>query len=210
MKKIRLLLLWLLALGIPVAGQELQLFTEVQAKIAPDGPDYTFQVVGEREQGAFNAYGINVLAPNGVAQMIDEFEALLPEGAEADALYVEDVNFDGYNDLRIMKYLPGGANVPYYFWLYDPENDAFKTAESFEVILSPEVDSLNRLLVSNTRVNANQTVREYYSPSGTIPVLKKREERTYNADGSSVLKVFEVKDDSGPQLVETRTLGPQE
>lgn len=193
---------------LPAQSQEL--FTELNAKLTPDGPDYTFRVLGDPGDGSFSAYGIHVIAPGGEEQMLDEFDSLLPAGSEADALYVEDLNFDGYADLRVMEYLPGGANVPYFFWIYDPATAQFKRATAYEVVMSPEVDMVRQELISRQRVSASEYVTEYFKPSGEIPVLVRREERKFQPDGSSLLKIYEVKDDSGPQLVETRQLGPQE
>jgi len=45
---------------------------------------------------------------------------------------------------------------------------------------------------------------------GDIPVLVRRKEQKFNPDGSSVLKLYEVKGDSGLELVETKQLGPEE
>ena len=206
MRIVRTLVLLSLLL-LPAQSQEL--FTELKAKLTPDGPDYTFRVLGDPGDGAFSAYGIHVIAPDGEEQMLDEFDSLLPSGSEADALYVEDVNFDGYADLRVMEYLPGGANVPYFFWLYDPATSQFKRANAYEVVMSPEVDLVNKELISRQRVSASEYVTEYFRPSGEIPVLVRREERKFEPDGSSLLKIYEVKDDSGPQLVETKQLGPE-
>lgn len=204
MKKI---VLFLLLMAATANAQEL--FTELQARVTPDGPPFTFRVLGDPDGASFSAYGIHVIAPDGAEHMLDQFDALLPEGSEVDALYVEDVNFDGYADLRIMKYLPGGANVPYFFWLYDKDTDKFVEAKEFEVVLSPQVDAQNKELISRQRVSAAEYVTEYYKPQGWIPRLVRREERTFQPDGSSEVKVFEVQGDSGLRLVDTKQLGPE-
>jgi hypothetical protein len=204
MKKV----LWLVLLLAATSGAQ-ELFTELQARVTPDGPLYTFRVLGEPDDGAFSAYGIHVIAPDGSEHMLDQFDSLLPEGSEIDALYVEDVNFDGFADLRIMKFLPGGANVPYYFWLYDKESKKFVEAKGFEVVLSPQVDSQNKELVSRQRVSAAEYVTEYFRPEGATPKLVRREERKFSPDGSSELKTFQVQSDGEMELVDTKKLGPE-
>lgn len=208
MKKILLGSILILLALCPAQGQEL--FTEIQAKLTPGGEDFTFRVLGDKETSAFSAYGIHVIAPDGTEQMLDQFDSFLPEGSEVDALYVEDVNFDGFADLRIMKYLPGGANVPYLFWLYDPIEKKFVESKAFEVVMSPQVDSSQKMLISRQRSSAAEYTTEYYKPKGRLPVLVKREERTYQSDGSSVMKVYEIKNGSEAVLVETKNLGPEE
>ncbi len=198
----------LLVISLSSVGSAQELFTELRAPVVADGPAYTFRVLGDREPGAFSAYGLLVIGPDGQEQMLDQFDALLPDGSEVDALYVEDVNFDGYADLRVMKYLPGGANVPYFFWLYNPSTAKFEESKAFEVVMSPQVDLAKKELISRQRVSAAEYVTEYYKPRGNFPVLVRREERVYESDGSSVLKVFEIT--GGEQkLVETKKLPPQ-
>lgn len=205
MKKILFSVILFLCSGV----QAQELFTEVQARVKAEEPVYTFRVLGDREATTFSAYGIHVIAPDGSEQMLDQFDALLPEGSEADALYVEDVNFDGYSDLRIMKYLPGGANVPYYFWLYDPETNQFKESKAFEVVLSPQVDHTAKVLISQQRSSAAEYVRKFYKPRGPLPTLVRREERKFSPDGSSVLKIFKIGPDNEQELIETKQLGPE-
>lgn len=207
MKKTLYLLAIFSILSLPGMAQEL--FTEIQAKVTNDGQNYTFRVVGDKESGAFSAYGIHVIAPDGKEHMLDQFDALLPEGSEIDALYVEDVNFDGYNDLRIMKYLPGGANVPYYYWIYNPAKSIFEEAKSYEVVVSPTVDSSRKELISRQRVSAAEYHTEFYKPNGKVPTLLRREERLYSGDGSSVLKRFKIAPDGTETLVETKQLAPE-
>ena len=191
----------------PVWAQEL--FTEIQARVTPDGQPYTFRVLGDKDTSSFSAYGIHVIAPDGKEHMLDQFDSLLPEGSEPDALIVEDVNFDGYNDLRIMKYLPGGANVPYYFWIYNPAKEVFEENKAFEVVVSPTVDTSKKELISRQRVSAAEYHTEYYKTDGSEPILVRREERVFSSDGSSVMKFFTVASDGTETLTETKKLGPE-
>lgn len=192
------------------ASAQTSLF-EVQAQVSDGSAPYTFVAWGDREPGTFTVYGIQVLSPEGKEQVLQDFESLLPANSEADALIVEDVNFDGYADIRVMEYLPGGsANIPFFYWLYQPATAQFLPAPAFAGVLSPEVDSDNRRLVSRQKLSANEYVTEFYSPEGEEPNLFRKEVRTYAPDGSSKLHVFTVEANKPPQLVESRQLGPGE
>jgi hypothetical protein len=206
MKKILSFLILSILATSSVGAQEL--FTELQAQVTKDGPPFTFRVLGDRETGAFSAYGIHVIAPDGKEHMLDQFDAFLPDGSEVDALYVEDVNFDGYADLRIMKYLPGGANVPYFYWLFDPESQQFQESKALEVVVSPRVDVSRQELISQQRVSAAEYLTEYYKLRGPVPVMVRRDVRKFKPDGSSVLQVYEIGSD-GEKLVETKNIGPE-
>lgn len=199
-------LLMYLCLGTSASAQEL--FTEMRAQVRPDRPAYTFRVLGDKEISAFSAYGIHIIDSKGKEQMLDQFDALLPDGSEIDVLYIEDFNFDGYADIRLVKYLTGGANVPYLFWLYQPDTDQFVAAPKFEVILSPEIDASNKQLISRQRSSAAEYSNDFYTVSGDTPQLVRHEERTYRSDGSSVLKVYRGSGASR-ELVETKNLPPE-
>lgn len=200
-------MIFMLALMVSASAQTL--FSETRAQVHPDEPGRTFRILGDSERSAFSAYGIHIIADDGSEQMLDEFEALLPEGSESDVLYLEDVNFDGYADIRLVKYLTGGANVPYLFWLFDPNGKTFVAAPQFERIVSPELDVENKLLISRQRFSAAEYRTEYYDPLNETPILVRREERTFNPNGSSTLKVYTGQGEENLVLVETKELPPE-
>ena len=43
---------------------------------------------------------------------------------------VEDMNFDGFNDFRVLEYRPAFPNMPYYFYLFDPKQNKFVLQKS--------------------------------------------------------------------------------
>lgn len=196
--------------GAPAQPPEPVFLFEVQAAVVEDTQPYAFQVWGDRDGGSYTAYGIQVVAPNGATQLLDEFESILPMDSEADALVVEDVNFDGYADVRIMEYLPGGSAVPFFYWLYRPEDGTFARAESYQNVKSPLVDPALRQLVSRQKVSSTEVITEFYDPQGDGVRLVRKEVRNLNPDGSARLHVFTFKDGVTPELVETRTLAPGE
>lgn len=208
MKKTLRSLLVALILWAPSSAQEL--FTEIQASLVSNGPLYTFRVLGDRDSTAFSAYGILIISPDGNEQMVDQFDSFLPAGSEPDALIVEDLNFDGYSDLRIMKYSPGGANVNYYYWLYDPISSAFQNSTNFEILVSPEVDRINNEVLSRKKLSAREYLVEYYATNGSVLTLIRKDEKSYNADGSGILKRSKVNSDGIFEVVETRALAPGE
>ena len=71
-----------------------------------------------------------------------------------DAFIIEDLNFDGYRDLRLMADRPAGPNIPYLYWLFDPQQSQFERNEALEQVTAPEVDEANQQLISNWRSGA--------------------------------------------------------
>lgn len=61
---------------------------------------------------------------------------------------IEDINFDGYNDIRLLQFLPAAPNLPYYYWTYNPTTQNFQQQKALEVITSPEFDPKKKLIYS--------------------------------------------------------------
>jgi hypothetical protein len=67
---------------------------------------------------------------------------------------VEDMNFDGWPDLRIARFLPAAPNTPYAAWLFDPTTRNLFFNHDLSNIASPEFDGRNRRVTSTTRDSA--------------------------------------------------------
>lgn len=73
-------------------------------------------------------------------------------GLPADQLFfIEDINFDGYNDIRLLQFLPASPNLPYYFWTYNPKTLQFIQDTTLENITSPEFDQKTKTIFSAWR-----------------------------------------------------------
>lgn len=80
-------------------------------------------------------------------------ESLLENGG----LVVEDLNFDGYPDIRYQGWIAG--DIPYYCWLWDHEKKEYVYAFC---IPNVEVDAAHRRLVSRVSKNASGAVSYFY------------------------------------------------
>lgn len=73
----------------------------------------------------------------------------------------EDLNFDGFPDLRMPKSL-GTANIYYAYWIYNPANKKFES--NTEMILSlPKVDVVKKEILSFERNSAASYVETTYA-----------------------------------------------
>jgi hypothetical protein len=70
-------------------------------------------------------------------------------GLPQDQIFiVEDINFDGYNDIRLLQFLPAAPNLPYYYWTYNPATQRFQRQKALEEITSPDFDPKKKLIYS--------------------------------------------------------------
>lgn len=98
-----------------------------------------------------------------------------PEG-----FILEDMNFDGYLDMQLMQFLPASPNVPYYYWLWDPQQKQFVQNTLLEQITSPEFDPATKRIYSTQRGSANSYISQTYEYVKNVPTLMESVEETYH------------------------------
>ena len=157
---------------------------EIREKINPDKNSFLFRVHGkEKDDFLYGAERISVFEiTNNEMRFVQEI--VLEETSTYDreklGIIIEDMNFDGYKDLRIQSFISAGVNTPFYYWLWDDELSQYKRSEELEKIISPEFDSEKETISSFVRIGAgNYLVREYKYIEGEI-VLSKEEEIFYD------------------------------
>jgi hypothetical protein len=70
-------------------------------------------------------------------------------GLPQDQVFIiEDIDFDGYNDIRLLQFIPAAPNLPYYYWTYNPITQKFQRQKALEEITSPDFDAKNKLIYS--------------------------------------------------------------
>ena len=102
-----------------------------------------------------------------------------PEPGTGSDIVIEDMNFDGINDFRIIAMLPPGPNIPYICFLWDKKSGKFVHTEFLDDITSPEFDSKTKTVTSSSRESANKYRKDVYKYSGGKLVLVKSVVKTY-------------------------------
>lgn len=102
-----------------------------------------------------------------------------PEPGTGSDIVIEDMNFDGINDFRIIAMLPPGPNIPYICFLWDKKSGKFVHAEFLDDITSPEFDSKTKTVTSSSRESANKYRKDVYRYSGGKLILVKSVVKTY-------------------------------
>jgi hypothetical protein len=132
-------------------------------------------------------------------QTLDDLDTGTLFRPEFQGFVLEDLDFDGDRDLRLMALLPAGPNVPYLYWLFDFETRRFIRNEALEIIVNPEVDLERRWIASRWRDSAAQSGVGYYRLIDGVPVLMRQEIERFEPDGR---RVTIVRERQGSALVE--------
>jgi len=84
-------------------------------------------------------------------QVIEGFESIVNTDL-ADAISLEDMNFDGYIDIRVLEFT-GSQNSPHIYWIFDPKTVQFVKHEELTAT-DPVVDLQTKRIVSSWRDGA--------------------------------------------------------
>lgn len=140
----------------------------------------------KQENGLFGITKIDVLDGEALLQTIEAKEAIEAEWGDADqsgatqaheengGLTVDDMNFDGSGDVGLVGWVTAGANVPYYYWLWNVAAQRFEYAFC---LCNASADNDAKQIVTYERVGAGCYVTDRYK---------------YAADGSLVLAMREI------------------
>lgn len=144
---------------LPVAASAAQ-YT-VSQKVHPDMPSFRFTLdydqtqytQAESEQRSFDGEGVFFYV-RAITVTREDTGAILQQIAldplaetyddETLGFTLEDMNFDGATDMRLMRYVSGGSNSPYYCYLWDHAAQAFVFNEALSAIPSPMFDAQKR------------------------------------------------------------------
>lgn len=135
---------------------------------------FRFELVGEVIDKMKTVTSIRIYkkADNTFLQELSGFEALVQENEQ---VIVDDLNFDNYADIRLLQFLPEDANIPFFYWLYNPKTKKFERNTQLEIISSPNIDRENELILSQWIDGEDTQGTDFYQYKGTKIVLMKQE-----------------------------------
>lgn len=157
-------------------------------------PPFTVRVLAERDNSfnALQARRIEIARGDGekTVQVLVDGVGLYAEWGGEPMLAVEDVNFDGYGDLRARHGSVTG-NIPYDYFLFDPERNRFK--EQPVTFMNPTVNPATRTVRTFGKA-AWFGEYETFAVRGDAFVLIRREYSGYDQDkGKTVTRIEELR-----------------
>ncbi len=117
-------------------------------------------------------------------QSLSPVESNVPVTIANNGFEVIDLNFDGFLDMRVIRFLPAGPNTPYQNWLWSPEEAKFIVNPALDEITSPQFDADAQEITSDWRSSASEHGSDIYTYDGDTPMLIHRETDTMGAGGT--------------------------
>jgi hypothetical protein len=90
---------------------------------------------------------------------------------DSPRFYVEDMNFDNYEDFRLMEMQSAGSTAPYYYWLYNPNTMKFEPSNALEDIADPKFDQKNKSINSYWKTSPSLHGTTTYKYKNGIPEI---------------------------------------
>ncbi len=157
---------------------------QITGRISSETPEYLFKIYGYKNEDNFS-YSANRIV---ILDKDDNSEKIIQEITFGDTqtydsvslgFVMEDMNFDGFNDIRIQSFVPAGPNTPYYYWLWDKDSFKYVRNNDLEKITAPEFDNENELVISYIRISAVEYWIHKYKYENDTLILVEEEKIIY-------------------------------
>lgn len=153
-----------------------------QNSIHPNLPQLTFKLIGmSMDDERVSVKTIEIYKKNEIQpfQTISELNTEMLKSDDFEGFVVEDMNFDGYRDIRLVKFLPTGPNIPYLYWMFEPQTQhfIFNSAFSDSEMTSPQFDNEKKQVLSTWREGCCRYGTNYYEIVDNKPLLVRQEEQ---------------------------------
>lgn len=150
------------------------LLFSIKDTIHPSLSEMLFKIYGIENEYTSSANKIVIYQSEAEQEL--HFEDTDTPDQESVGFIVEDMDFDGYKDIRIQRSQPAGPNIPYYYWLWDEVSSKYVANGNLEMITSPVFDAENEWIQSTIRENATTYYEDIYKYIDEVPVLVKETE----------------------------------
>ncbi|WP_157111508.1 XAC2610-related protein [Nonlabens spongiae] len=95
-------------------------------------------------------------------------------------IFIEDYNFDGYNDVRVYRQLAAdGVNTLFDYWILNPDTGQYEFKEEFTTISHPQIDRDNKQIFSSWREGCCKSGTDLFRIEHGAPVMIRRVIKTY-------------------------------
>ena len=138
---------------------------------------------------------IDIIKDGAFLQTIEPEENQSSKSIPKEQLFfIEDMNFDGIKDFRLMEFLPAAPNVPYLFFIYNPETGLFENNSEYRKITSPIFDHEKQQINSTWRNGCCEHARDIYVLKNGIPKLTERFVIGHNSQNKEYSEYWKVED----------------
>lgn len=173
------------------AGEGKTFVIETRHRLNPDEGEFVFKLETYRDEYEMfftKTIEISDAKTGKTIQTIATAESNDGEDASSPAppeIIIEDMNFDGYDDMRTQAFLGAGPNIPYICWLWEKDKNQFVHDEKLSEIPSLEIDAENKWIKTSLRDGAAVYEELFYKYADGELTLFKSIREEYSEDGKT-------------------------
>ncbi len=119
-------------------------------KIHKSLPAYTFHLVGNRESNLIDSIEVSKGNDTAIIQVLKDFEMDEPPFRGAKYFQAEDINFDGYRDLKLLSWWGVTGNKGYSYWLFEPKKNRFVFNQELRDLSNPTPNYKRKLIKTHS------------------------------------------------------------
>lgn len=140
-----------------------------------EGNGYVYKLKGiQFPDGKTDLASVEIYSRGKLHQKVNFDTVYLLNEEEAFFSVDKDVNFDGYNDLEIVK-VKGNYFSKSSFWLYDHQDKKYIHTGELDEIFNPEIDAVHQLIYSSYHIGPSDHYSEVYKWKNKRLVLMNRQ-----------------------------------
>ncbi len=99
--------------------------------------------------------------------------------SDTPGFFIDDMNFDGREDFKLLESSAKEATNPYFYWLYNPLFNRYEQSPGLEEIMSPVFNKGCKCITSNWKKGSNISGKTTYKYiSGLLEVTEEITEET--------------------------------
>lgn len=157
------------SLGIPSAAIQRKLSV---TEIGPHLVVNLYGVASASDSGTINIHTIEIFEAS-TGLRLQNFSGLNIKTPLNTGVEIEDMNFDGYLDFRVVTELPTDTNTSYAYWFYAPNENLFSQRPELEFLVSPYFDAQTQRVTSFNRISTTESSTAVYewSTPATLSLL---------------------------------------
>ncbi len=134
----------------------------IQKRIHPQLPKFHFKLYGYREKGYTGQYvtdKIKIRSKGKILQVID-FTKNRDKAFPCPRFFsknfgfaIEDMNFDGYKDIRIIEFMPLSPNTSYFVWTWNQKTNQYVQNKALEKYPAAEFNQKKKRIYSSVHIS---------------------------------------------------------
>lgn len=167
-------------------------------------PIYNFHLVGNPEYNMIDRIEITKGNESAFSQTLEAGDSE-PPYRDAKFFVAEDINFDGYKDIKFMIFWGATGNTGYTYWLFDPSKNLFVENKNLSSLSNPTPDVGTKTIATHSVggmagcIYNNGTYK--FDENGKLILIREEKQDWIEASKSFLKIISELK--NGKMMIST-------